>query len=115
MQADDSQFTKQMFAAAAMAVLFFGSWTLTQWMQDLPGDSAYFNVLLAMSGPTLLSMAGHGSFALWFLGIAAVLTPMTIAIRKDRVSWYTALWTALAWRIECFLFGGPLLLLGAIK
>ena len=105
-----AQLAKQIVAYVAMAVLFFGSFAFTEWMKDVPASNPKFFMMLAMSGPTLVSLSTHGSFAVWLIAIALVLAPIGVAIRKDRVSWRTAAWSFGVWLIECVSSGGPFLL-----
>jgi hypothetical protein len=106
------QITKQLAAYVVIGLLFFGSWAYTVWLKDVPGDSPHFGVLLGLSGPTLVSFASHGSFALWLIAIGIVLAPIAIAIRKESVSWWTAAWSGSLWLFECVAFGGLFLLWG---
>jgi hypothetical protein len=104
-----TQEVKQIAAYLGMGLLSVGSWTYTTWLKDVSADTPYFGAMLALSGPTLMSFSVHGSFGLWVIGIAIVLAPVCVAIRKDSVSWRTAAWSAGLWLFECIAFGGPFL------
>jgi hypothetical protein len=104
--------TKQLTAYLGMGLLFLGSLAYTEWLKDVPGDSPHFGALLGLSGLTLVSLSTHGSFALWLVAIGIVLAPIAIAIRRDSVSWWTAVWSGSLWFLECIAFGGLFLFWG---